>query len=131
MKKSLHSNILIVYLIFTHPLIAQEFELSLYESKKKVTLAKVTWNASILQEDSGSKDVHWTKKDVVKNITGLQVTLRPGFKSLILKIDQKPTLGTSQVLHNQDFLNYLIVWNALRQSHQPISRTSKIAFLMD
>ena len=40
---------------------------------------KVEWSASILQEDSEAKDIHWTEKDVVKKITGLQVTLRPRF----------------------------------------------------
>ena len=35
---------------------------------------KVVWNASTLQEDLEAKDVHWTEEDVVKNITGLQVT---------------------------------------------------------
>ena len=48
---------------------------------------KVVWKASILQEDLGLKDVNWTEEDVVKNITGLQVTLRPPFLCFIFSLN--------------------------------------------
>ena len=90
---------------FIHPLIAQEFELNLYESKKKVAWnEKVAWSASILQEDSEAKDIHWTEKDVVKKITGLQVTLRPRFLCFIFFFNRINYLSPESNFEKLQFL---------------------------
>ena len=64
----------------------------------------MTWNASILQEDSEAKDVHWTEKDVVKNITGLQVTLRPGFLCFIFFLNPLNYLSPESNFEKLQFL---------------------------